>query len=286
MSSYSPLKTYKCRRYRPREYDSEDGPWDPFTGVASALLGTIGSLMMGVADLPIEFLRAVKITPNSQASHVNKGRQTNTNPNPNSASTRSYFAKSSTVSLTENTAYSSESIELPSTANMHSDNASVTEELESMEEMDSRQSTSPPRSFTPDHRTMLGKAIRRSSSRSRSPSGNARSLSPAYSERRPQPENEGSQMSLESALRTGKGVGRIVGVGLKTPMDFTMSLARGFHNAPKLYGDESVRHTDKVTGIQSGLKAAGKVRLLDMGPCHSAYKFRNLALVYTTAFPA
>ena len=243
--------------------------------------------MMGVADLPIEFLRAVKVTPNSQASHVNKGRQTNANPNTNSPSTRSSYAKSSTVSLTENTAYSSESIAFPSAANIvHSDNASVTEELESMEEMDSRQSTSPSRSFTPDHRTMLGKAIRRSSSRSRSPSGNARSLSPAHSERHPQPENESSQMSLDSALRTGKGVGRIVGVGLKTPMDFTMSLARGFHNAPKLYGDESVRHTDKVTGIQSGLKAAGKVRVLDMGTCHYAHNCRNLALVYTTAFLA
>ena len=69
-------------------------------------------------------------------------------------------------------------------------------------------------------------------------------------------------MTLESALRTGKGVGRIVGVGLKSPLDFTMSLARGFHNAPKLYGDESVRQTNKVTGIQSGLRVAGQVRVL------------------------
>jgi len=46
-------------RYRPREYDSEDGPWDPITGGASALLGTLGSLMMGVADLPVEILKAV-----------------------------------------------------------------------------------------------------------------------------------------------------------------------------------------------------------------------------------
>ena len=42
-------------------------------------------------------------------------------------------------------------------------------------------------------------------------------------------------------------------------MDFTLGLARGFHNAPKLYGDESVRQADKVTDLQSGLKAAGKV---------------------------
>jgi hypothetical protein len=56
----------------------------------------------------------------------------------------------------------------------------------------------------------------------------------------------------------GKGVGRIVEVGLKSPMDFTLALARGFHNAPKLYGDDTVRNPDKVTGFKSGLKAAGK----------------------------
>ena len=68
-------------------------------------------------------------------------------------------------------------------------------------------------------------------------------------------------MSFETALSTGKGVGRIVGAGLKSPMDFTLGLARGFHNAPRLYGDESVRPADKITGISSGLKAASKVHL-------------------------
>ena len=50
-------------RYRPREYDSEDGPWDPISGGASALLGTIGSLMMGFADFPVEILRALRVRP-------------------------------------------------------------------------------------------------------------------------------------------------------------------------------------------------------------------------------
>ena len=41
-------------------------------------------------------------------------------------------------------------------------------------------------------------------------------------------------------------------------MDFTLSLAQGFHNAPRLYGDKTVRPLEKVTGFRSGLKAAGK----------------------------
>ena len=51
----------------------------------------------------------------------------------------------------------------------------------------------------------------------------------------------------------------IVGAGLKAPMDITHNMARGFHNLPKMYGDETVRPLEKVTDVQSGLQAAGKV---------------------------
>lgn len=76
-------------------------------------------------------------------------------------------------------------------------------------------------------------------------------------------ESQLSNISLDTAVGAGKEVGRIVGAGLKSPMDFTLSLARGFHNAPKLYGDDMVRRPDKVTGFRSGLKAAGKVRVCE-----------------------
>lgn len=107
------------------------------------------------------------------------------------------------------------------------------------------------------HQNSMKSAIRgtlsRSSSRNSSPSRKSshhhRSLSG----------DRASQISLEAALGAGKSVKQIVGAGLKSPMDFTLSLAQGFHNAPKLYGDQSVRQAEKVTGLQSGLKAAGKV---------------------------
>ena len=69
-----PGKVYRLTstRYRPREYDSEDGPWDPISGGASALLGTLGSLMMGFADFPVEILRALKIKP-SEDNPVSDG---------------------------------------------------------------------------------------------------------------------------------------------------------------------------------------------------------------------
>lgn len=40
-------------------------------------------------------------------------------------------------------------------------------------------------------------------------------------------------------------------------MDLSLAIAQGFHNAPRLYGDSTVRTPPRISGIQSGLKAAG-----------------------------
>lgn len=65
-------------------------------------------------------------------------------------------------------------------------------------------------------------------------------------------------VNLESWLGAGKGAGRIAGAVMKSPLDFTLALAQGFHNAPLLYGDTTVRKQEKITGMGSGLKVAGK----------------------------
>ena len=40
-------------------------------------------------------------------------------------------------------------------------------------------------------------------------------------------------------------------------MDLSLAIAEGFHNAPRLYGDSTVRTPPRISGIQSGLRAAG-----------------------------
>jgi hypothetical protein len=67
-----------------------------------------------------------------------------------------------------------------------------------------------------------------------------------------------SPVNLDVAIATGKGAGRIVGAGMKFYANTCMGLARGFRNAPKLYNDDTVRPPEKVTGLVSGMKVAGK----------------------------
>lgn len=226
------------------EYDSEDGPWDPISGGASALLGTLGSLAMGVADFPVEILKALRAKPteepksgaNSQKISRSTTTETRKQPAKNFLSAPRATVQNPTPINSQGTpSLNKGSVEI---SEIGSDN---TETLE-------------------HHK--VGYVHRNSTASAHTTGSEVSSFAePSSSQNihRSFTANQASQISLEAALGAGKGIGRIVGTGLKSPMDFTLNLARGFHNAPKLYGDKSVRQPDKITGFHSGLKAAGKV---------------------------
>ncbi|MCJ1438511.1 hypothetical protein MMC27_007901 [Xylographa pallens] len=248
--------------YRPKELESEDGPLEPITGGASALLGTIGSLMMGVADFPVEIFKALSgrgsedpelrdstsssVTPTSSGLDFAAGQSDKTPISPGFSQSRS------TTPILNNqvrpghdtgspTTLSSPRISSLSVQSAMSPQSSESETLVDAASMGGRRAIH-------NNDGALSKPLSESSSNKEStnkyPSG---SDSDAVRD-----------LSFDTALGAGKGVGRLVGAGLKSPMDFTLSLAKGFHNAPKLYGDQSVRQSDRITGFQSGIRAAGK----------------------------
>ncbi len=200
---------------------------------------------MGFADFPVEILRALRIKPteepkvggNSQQISRTGTKDTKAEPaNISSPAPQVTHANSSATNSPEVAELSTKG-EL-ATITMASDTASAAEEVKPGHLH--RSSTSSDHTTWSDASPSTDQPVSHDLNRSFSGS-------------------QVGQISLEAALEAGKGIGRIVGAGLKSPMDFTLSLARGFHNAPKLYGDESVRQPDKITGIHSGLKAAGKV---------------------------
>lgn len=54
----------------------------------------------------------------------------------------------------------------------------------------------------------------------------------------------------------GRGALKSAQAIASAPIDLSVALAQGFHNAPRLYGDDTVRRPPRVTGIRSGLRAA------------------------------
>ncbi|KAL2121892.1 hypothetical protein VTJ04DRAFT_2347 [Mycothermus thermophilus] len=65
----------------------------------------------------------------------------------------------------------------------------------------------------------------------------------------PSPASEATHHAATGAAKTASALAR-------TPADLILAVGQGFHNAPRLYGDETVRRPTRVTGIRSGLRAA------------------------------
>ncbi|KAH7082174.1 hypothetical protein FB567DRAFT_99881 [Paraphoma chrysanthemicola] len=63
------------------------------------------------------------------------------------------------------------------------------------------------------------------------------------------------QLAEELAHEAGAGFRKTGAAIARFPMNFTLALTQGFHNAPRLYGDETVRRPPRVTGFHSGLRA-------------------------------
>ena len=71
---------------------------------------------------------------------------------------------------------------------------------------------------------------------------------------------DGSEENIaqELAEDTGRGFAKSGQALAKVPMDLSLAIAQGFHNAPRLYGDTTVRKPTRITGFHSGLRATGE----------------------------
>lgn len=63
----------------------------------------------------------------------------------------------------------------------------------------------------------------------------------------------------EAAFHGSKMSKKLLKLIISLPTDVSLSMARGFHNAPKLYNDHMVNDIPQVISLRSGLRAAGKV---------------------------
>ncbi len=221
--------------YRPREYETEDGPWEPISGGAAALIGTLGNLSMGIADFPVEILKSFK-TAHGELKDIHERKRSGTNT-PTAPSERTSTQNVSDAPVSTDPSTQSPPLS-PSDATSQPPSLSTVVSGDGSAKHHRQSSLS---SHLAHHRS-------RSRSGSRGPHGHRDSTTG----------EEVGQVTLETALSGAKAAGKIVSAGVKSPMDFTLSLAKGFHNAPKLYGDDTVRQNEKIVGLHSGLKVASK----------------------------
>jgi len=212
-------------RYRPCEWDCEDGPWDPITGGASALLGTLSSLMVGIADLPVEAITGLKSKVHKSAlERAERAR---------AASTTSL--SSTDLSLSKQT--TAESV------------ASDTTLATTIDSTDSDQS---------DENVKITEKEVEPSLLSQDKRAHTISVANVQIPKHTHRMDPGDKCSHKAAVAAERGASNAAIHALRPAMDFTLSLAKGFHNAPKLYGDDTVRRQDKITDFKSGVTTAGK----------------------------
>jgi hypothetical protein len=65
-------------------------------------------------------------------------------------------------------------------------------------------------------------------------------------------------MMARTGVHTSKGFGRIAKAALESPMQMSVGITKGFHNAPKIWGDDTVRPQAQVSDLKSGFMAIGK----------------------------
>lgn len=75
----------------------------------------------------------------------------------------------------------------------------------------------------------------------------------------------------DAGYRAGQWAKHVTDWAIMVPGDVTLSLSRGFHNAPKLYHDSMIETFPKVIGIRSGFRAAGKVNITPTSSCVDTY---------------
>lgn len=264
------------------------GPTDPISGGASAVLETLTSTMMGVADFPVATLKALAIHPDSgKGKGKGRAKDDEKTASENSSSTALTATRSSTSNEQPRSSLSSEvAASTPATTpgtltpvaskESRPDDALTRESSAASggslstvvsAERPSRDSVRSPRggSMAEALRNLPESSRPRSTSRGRSPSSpHRRSSSISKTPKHTSTWTEGTHSPgpdlLDTAYGTGKGISKISGSLLKSPMDLLLGVSKGFHNMPKLYGEE-VRQTDRVTGIKSGLRVAGKVNI-------------------------
>lgn len=259
------------------------------------MIGTIASLSMGVADFPIEIFRKAKTGTEAMKARSNTMKENSTDDRDSRSSSEVELNKQGTFSPTSATSgtmsprapssiagFSKTSYESTGRSSTELGSIGSSSTNPTTISFDDGSTNSASTKPAPVRGSSLKEALRgtvqRARSLSRDRGSTSRSDSRDPSLRTTGTESPGrhsrkdsntvfdpSKMTIDNAGRATKGIGRIVSAGMKSPMDFTLGIARGFHNAPKLYGDDTVRPQEKVTDFQSGLKAAGKVICLVTG---------------------
>ncbi|PLB51339.1 UDP-Glycosyltransferase/glycogen phosphorylase [Aspergillus steynii IBT 23096] len=227
----------QLRPVRTKEYQTTGDPVDPFTGGAIALMGSIGSIGVAIVDMPRQVVKSILETDRSKQSP-------RSGSNPSTSDLPAPSNETSDQNVDDRRQSDKETV-VPAN-NDPSDLVVDDPRQEGVERLRGGKKSSSKTFKYGLFKEVSGQddiAARRSKA------------SDAIYRQAPEPRDS---VASDAARGAGKGMGRILGRGFRSPLDFTMGISKGFRNIPKMYGDTTSREVDQVTGFHSGLRTAGK----------------------------
>ena len=228
-----------CRHY---EWNDFEGPGEPVTGAGAALANSAGGIAKGIGGMPVRWAKSIR--KKERREQKQKQRQESRAQRKNSQG------------------------EFCSQENGHADKKNPEDE-------DGGNMGGLPyggqhgaESHLPEPNTLPGRALGHVEKHGNDTNGdlakstmNGPPVAEEYltsesaseeSDKRP-----GQILAQDLAEDTGHGFARTGEALAKAPMDLSLAIAQGFHNAPRLYGDNTVRTPPRISGFHSGLRAAG-----------------------------
>ncbi|KAK8041791.1 Sterol 3-beta-glucosyltransferase [Apiospora rasikravindrae] len=211
------LSWRRLRLIRHKEWNDFEGPGEPVTGLAGAMGSAIGEFFTGVGSVPMRIARTSTKRTERKKKKEAKRQQKLTQ--------KKKAAEPKTPKPTEPTTNGTSS-EFP-----FPNNPSDAENSGMQQQQQSEQQNQMLR--PPAHTQLTNNSILTATT--------------------PGMENAAEEYGADISKgleKSGKAIAQ-------APVDLAMAIAQGFHNAPRLYGDDTVRRPPRVTGIKSGMQAAG-----------------------------
>ncbi|KAF9877286.1 hypothetical protein CkaCkLH20_04986 [Colletotrichum karsti] len=225
----------KLRLLRHMEWNDFEGPGEPVTGVAGSIAGTVGNVFGGIGSVPY------KIAKTSQKRKEKKEKK-----------------KKLKMLREKRTAAKGQNPQANGDLHQHAETNNEPPKALNKKEGDDDGKKDDKKK---ENQEQNGKT--KEENKDAQANGNASSGRPGQGDRRDTMSSVETATTVDNpvedyATGVGEGVGKTATAIARAPVDLSMALAQGFHNAPRLYGDDTVRRPPRVTGIRSGLKAAGK----------------------------
>ncbi|PLB37140.1 putative UDP-glucose,sterol transferase [Aspergillus candidus] len=259
------LKSHHIVLYRSQEYDTTRNPRGPLSAGAEVLYGVVSDFIAGVAGVPGDVSDMIE---HHHAHHEHRhrhgfnwlkrkaNRENNGDETPNQGSDDSGVGNGVTQATTPRQPNDADAEHAASDGD--STYASAEEEQPQHQEPQDNGNSSPSVS-TSTRLNDENEDDDESSEASKSTfEGEALDLERTITRRREKEERGRSRKYFQEQGYRARRMGKhILNWTITIPTDLTLSLSKGFHNAPRLYHDTTVEDLPKVMGWRSGFRAAG-----------------------------